>query len=164
MFKIIKIFFIVVLNFVIAASVHAQATLSAEVSITPAGDFVAKISGVGSVKKSGNKYVSNNVKFDLRKLSTGIKLRDEHAQKYLHTQEFPFAELISAEGSDGAGKATIKFKGVQKEINGTYKVEGSFFLAEFNISLSDFKVEGINFKGAGVDDEVKVQVKIPIVE
>lgn len=152
--------FIVIFKSQLAFAIKA---LEAEVTVSPVGDFIAAVDKVsGYIILKEKKYIGENVKFNLKNLKTGMSLRDEHALKHLNVEQFPFAELVKGEGIDGKGKATIKIHGKEKEIEGTFIVQESYLEANFKILLSDFGIEGINYKGAGVDDEVKVTVRVPI--
>ena len=141
----------------------AEPALEAEVSVSPVGDFVASIENVnGFAKIEGDEVKAAGVSFQMADLKTGMNLRDKHALKYMESETFPEAKLIAAAGKNGKGKAKIQFHGVEKVIEGTYKIEGRNVLAQFVLKLSDFGIKDISFKGAGVADEVKVRVRIPV--
>lgn len=135
-----------------------------DVSLTPAGDFVAKTSDIkGSVKQKGDSVMAENVVVSLKNLKTGISLRDKHARdKYLEVNKYPTMTLVKAIGKNGKGKGRIRYRGVQKDVTGTYKINGNKLDAEFPLKLSDFKINGIKYMGVGVDDVVKVRVSLPI--
>lgn len=143
---------------------HSQGSAEADVSLTPAGDFVAKNVGVkGHATQKGDMIEASNIVVDLRKIETGLALRDKHARdKYLDVKKYPEMVLVKAVGKGGKGKGRIKYRGVEKDVEGTYKVEGGFVHAEFPILLSEFNVTGIKYMGVGVDDEVKIRAKIPL--
>lgn len=136
----------------------------ADVALNPMGDFKAKVDGVkGEAIQEGDSVKAENVIFDLRNLSTGLALRDKHAkEKYLEVEKYPEAKLISATGKNGLGRAKISFHGKEKEVDGEYKVEGGFLLADFPLKLSDFGITGVGYKGIGVDDTVQVHATIPL--
>ena len=98
----------------------------------------------------------------MKSLKTGVELRDKHTQKYLETPKFPEAVLVSATGKGGKGKGKIKIRGVEKDIEGTYKVEGKLLKADFKLTLSDFDIKEINYMGVGVEDEVTLHVAVPM--
>lgn len=142
----------------------AQAqSVEVNLKISPAGSFQAKTSKVmGKAKKTGDKFVASNIKVDLTSLTTGIKLRDEHMKdKYLETKTHPTAELISAEGEGGKGKGKLKIRGIEKDVTGTYAVKGKNIEAKFDISLAEYKIEGIRYMGAGVKDKAEIVALIP---
>ncbi len=134
-----------------------------DIKLTPAGSFTGKTADVkGFVKKVGNKFVGENIVVSLKNLKTGMGLRDKHTQDYLQTAQHPDAILVKAEGENGKGKGTIKIRGIEKEVEGTYKVNGKELMASFPIKLSDFKIEGIRYMGVGVKDQAVVKVNVPI--
>lgn len=134
-----------------------------DVVLNPMGDFKAKTSDVkGFAVKNGNKVSAQNIVVNLKNLKTEVEARDKHTQKYLQTDKYPEAVLISAEGENGKGKGRIKIKGIEKDITGVYKIEGSALHAKFKLKLTDFKIEGINYMGVGVEDDVVLNVKVPI--
>lgn len=143
---------------------NGAASVVADVSLTPAGDFKAKIDDIkGECVMDGETIKASQIVVDLRNLKTGLPLRDKHAkEKYLEVEKFPTTMAISAMGKDGKGKAKIKLKDIEKEVDGTYKIDGNEVKADFQIKLSDFKITGIKYMGIGVDDEVKVHVVLPI--
>lgn len=137
--------------------------LEAEVGVSPVGDFTASIEKVtGFAVKEGDKYKAEGIRFSMLDLKTGMKVRDTHSQKYMETDKYPEAVLTKAIGKEGKGSAKIKFHGVEKIVKGDYSVEGAILVAKFMLSLKEFGITDINFKGAGVNDEVKVTVRIPI--
>lgn len=139
------------------------ASAAVDIKLTPAGGFTGKTTEVkGSVKKVGNKFMGENIIVNLKSLKTGMGLRDKHTQEHLDTTNFSNAILIKAEGENGKGKGTIKIKGIEKPIEGTYKVNGKELEATFPLKLSDFDIKGIRYMGVGVKDQVKVSVSIPI--
>lgn len=138
-----------------------QATVG--VTLVPAGSFKAKTSDVkGFATKKGDEVTAKNIVVDLKDLKTGVDLRDKHTKKYLETDKFPQAILVSATGKGGKGTGVIKIRGIEKNIAGTYKIEGSTLIAQFPLVLSEFEISGIKYMGVGVDDEVEVQVSVPI--
>ncbi|MBX3017210.1 MAG: YceI family protein [Bdellovibrionaceae bacterium] len=145
-------------GFAVAQSVEV------DLKISPAGSFQAKTSKIsGKAKKEGSKIVANGVKVDLASLSTGIKLRDEHMKdKYLEVAKHPQAELTVGACEGGSGKGKLKIRGIEKDVSGKCAVRGKNVFAEFEISLADFKIEGIRYMGAGVKDKATVKALVPI--
>ncbi len=143
--------------------VLAAPEIVAEVTLNPAGDFKAEISDVkGEAIIDGDTVRAEKVVAELKSLKTGMTLRDKHAKdKYLEVATFPVVELVSAIGKGGKGKGRIKMKNIEKDVEGTYKIEGGELKADFPIKLSDFKITGIKYMGIGVEDVVKVRVTIP---
>jgi len=134
-----------------------------DVILNPMGDFKAKTSDVkGFATMKGDEVSAENIVVNLKSLKTGVELRDKHTQKYLETPKFPEAVLVSATGKGGKGKGKIKIRGVEKDIEGTYKVEGKLLKADFKLTLSDFDIKDINYMGVGVEDEITLHVAVPM--
>lgn len=134
-----------------------------DITLNPMGDFKAKTSDVkGFATMKGDEVSAENIVVNLKSLKTGVELRDKHTQKYLETPKFPEAVLVSATGKGGKGKGKIKIRGVEKDIEGTYKVEGKLLKADFKLTLSDFDIKEINYMGVGVEDEVTLHVAVPM--
>ncbi len=153
---------ILVMILFVGTVVNAQSAI-VDLSLRPAGAFKAKTDELtGSVTQKGNSFDAENIVVKLGNLKTGIELRDSHTKKHLEVEKFPEAILISAHGENGKGEGTIKIRGIEKKIFGSYKVEGSILIAEFPVKLSDFGISGIKYMGVGVDDEAKVTVEVPV--
>ncbi len=145
-----------------AFTVFAQEA-EVKVSLSPAGSFVGKTKDVkGVVETDGSSYTAKNIVVNLTNLETGISLRDKHTKDHLEVQKFPEAKLISATGSGGKGTGTIEIRGIQKTIEGTYKIEGSTLIAEFGVNFPDFNIKGIRYAGLGVKDKGTITVKVPV--
>lgn len=138
-------------------------SVSVDVVLNPMGDFKAKTSEVkGEATVKGDEVSAKNIVVNLKSLKTGVELRDKHTQKHLDTKAFPEAVLVSASGKGGKGKGKIKIKGIEKDVDGTYKVEGKLLKADFKLSLSDFGIKGINYMGVGVEEQVTIHVVVPV--
>jgi polyisoprenoid-binding protein YceI len=137
-----------------------------------------KIKGIGEGAvadlKVNAQIVSGEIQFDMKSLQTGIDLRDEHMKtKYLQVEQHPHAILqikdLQLPANWSIKNAALKeqeFKGVmtlhgqQKEISGKFSIKSNKLdgTAEFEIKLSDFKVEIPQYLGVKVADIVKVKV------
>lgn len=158
-----KSFFVSGIIFFLSTSVWAQAQVTVDITLSPMGDFVAKTTAVtGAASLKGDEISAQNIVVNLKSLKTGVELRDKHTQNYLDTTKFPDAVLISAKGKGGKGTGKIKIRGVEKDITGTYKVEGNMLKADFDLMLNDFKITDINYKGVGVEDKVTLHVVVPV--
>lgn len=134
-----------------------------DVVLNPMGDFKAKTSDVkGEAVVNGDTVSASNIVVNLKNLKTGVELRDKHTQKHLGTDKFPEAVLVSATGKGGKGTGKIKIRGIEKDIAGVYKVDGKTLKAKFKLTLSDFGIEDINYMGVGVEDEVTLNVSVPV--
>lgn len=144
------------------SSLSFAGSVTVDVNLNPAGSFKAKtseIKGIAIVK--GDEISASNISVPLKGLKTGVELRDKHTLKHLETTKYPEAVLISATGKGGKGTGKIKIKGIEKDIAGTYKINGDQVDAEFKLNLPDFKITGINYMGVGVEDEVTLHVSLP---
>ncbi|MNT82283.1 YceI-like domain protein [compost metagenome] len=82
--------------------------------------------------------------------------------KYLQVSKFPDATLVSAKGTGGKGTGKIRIKGIEKDIAGTYKINGKMLEAEFPLTLSEFQIKDIDYMGVGVEDKVTLHVVVPV--
>lgn len=139
------------------------ASATVDVSLSPAGSFKGKTTDVkGFVTKKGDEVSAQNIIVNLKALKTGIELRDHHTQKHLETDKYPQAVLLSAKGKGGKGVGKVRIRGIEKDIAGTYKINGNELEAEFKLKLADFKITNVSYMGAGVDDEVVLHVALPV--
>lgn len=130
----------------------------AEFVMNPVGNFKGKATEVkGEAQIKGDEVTAKNISVNLTKMTTDREMRDKHAKDYLEVTKYPEAVLVEGHGKGGKGTGTLRLHGVEKPISGTYEIKGNFVIAKFTIKLSDFKIEGINYKGVGVEDEVKVE-------
>lgn len=138
----------------------AQAVV--DVTLTPMGDFKLKSSAVkGVATVVGDTVKAENIVVDLRGLTTGMKVRDGHAKDYLQVDKHPEAILVKGEGKGGQGTGTIRIRGVEQTVKGTYEIKGGKVFAKFPLRLSKFGITGISYKGVGVEDDVTVEVAVP---
>jgi polyisoprenoid-binding protein YceI len=134
-----------------------------DVSLRPAGSFKVKTSEVkGFVQKKADGFEAKNITVNLKGVQTGISLRDDHTKKHLEVEKFPEAVLVSATGKNGTGEGVIRIRGIEHKIQGSYKVEGTNFTAQFPLKLSDYKIDGIKYMGVGVSDDVNLVVTVPV--
>lgn len=140
-------------------------SVEVDVTLSPAGSFVAKTSSVkGYAVLKGDAVAAKGVRVKLTDLKTGISLRDSHTKKHLETEKYPEAILVKALGKNGKGKAKIKLRGKEKMVDGTYTLspDKKSLTASFPITLSEFDITGIKYMGVGVKDQVLVRVQIPV--
>jgi len=141
-----------------------QGTAKAFVSLSPAGDFVGTMKATGSATLAGSKVSAKNIIVDMKSMTTGLDLRDDHAKnKYMEVSKYPEAVLVEASGENGKGIGKLKFHGKENPVSGTYTIQGGKILnAQFKIKMSDYGISDISYKGIGVEDEVKIEVQVPI--
>jgi polyisoprenoid-binding protein YceI len=151
--------------FIFMSYAMAASEATFDVHLIPAGDFTGRTNDVsGTATMIGNKVQANNIHVSLKNIKTGVEVRDKHTQKHLETDKYPDAILVHGEGENGQGKGLLKIKDTEKEVAGTYKVIGNELAAQFKIKLSDYKITGIKYMGVGVDDDVTLNVKVPITQ
>ncbi len=151
-----------ILTLGMTSSAFAQ-QVTVDITLNPMGDFKAKTSDVkGEAVVKGDEVSAQNIVVNMKSLKTGVELRDKHTQKHLETEKFPEAVLISATGKGGKGKGKIKIRGIEKDIEGTYKIEGKVLKADFKLNIADFDMKDISYMGVGVEDEVTLHVSIPV--
>jgi polyisoprenoid-binding protein YceI len=156
-------FFVVTVFLLLSGPAHAAGTVEAAIEVNPAGHFVATFNEIDAVVYlEGDSYKAEKFLIPWSKLDSGLKILDQHARDYFHADKYPDIEIANASGQAGIGEAQIKLNGLEKNVKGTYSIIGTNFVAEFPLILSQFNVNNINFRGTGVEDEVKVKVTVPI--
>ncbi len=150
--------------FFTSALALAQGHLELRISLSPAGHFVAQTNKVtGYVIRNGNTVKAQDVTIDLRDIDSGIALRNKHMKQRLQTDKYPNALLISGEGANGKGKATIKVKNITKMVEGTYKfLSNNMVETHFRLKMSDFNIKDVSYLGVGAEDELEVVVNLPL--
>lgn len=162
-----KFFVSYVAALLFSVSVFATPSVKVSVSLSPAGDFVAETESI-----SGNAVLNDNgsveasaIKVDVKTLKSGISLRDNHMiNKYLEADKYPEIILKIGKGVGGKGDAILIIKGKEGKVNGTYGTNATSLKAEFKLKLSEYGITDINYKGIGVEDEVKVVAIVPLVK
>lgn len=132
--------------------------------LSPTGSFTAESQQLTlkGVARKGSGAAIQEIVLPLDSLATGISLRDEHMKKrYFETQKHPIAVLKNIVADEGAFKAKLLIRGVEKEVEGEYEAKGAGVSAKFKTSLSDFKIPEAKYMGVGVEDEVEVEVVLP---
>lgn len=144
---------------------NAKATgCSIAVTLSPAGSYKAETSSVSgsAVKNKDGSVSAKDITVDLSTLKTGIALRDKHTKERLMADKYPKAKLVSAEGKNGIGTATIEVKGKTQKVSGTYKIDGASLISEFKMSLADLDIKDVRYMGVGVKDQITVEVVVPL--
>ena len=148
-----------------AAGASQNGQIKINVSLTPAGSFVAESSEVkvrGETAKKGEEFTARDIVLDPNTLKTGIGLRDKHLrEKYLESGKYPEAVLTKAKGKDGKFDGELQVHGVTKPIQGTYEVKDQSFVAKFKTKISDYKMGPASHLGVGAKDEVEVEITLP---
>lgn len=138
-------------------------SVTIDITLNPMGDFRAKTSDVkGFALLKGDQVTAENITVNLKSLKTGLELRDKHTQKYLDTVTYPEAILVSASGKAGKGSGKLKIRGIEKDVEGTFKIEGKMLKADFKVNIADYGIKDINYMGVGVEDIVVIHVVVPV--
>lgn len=155
---------IIIISVLFLAQAFAGPQVKIDFKLSPAGKFSAESKEIkGAAVLSGDKVTAENIILPLKSLNSGIDLRDDHMKnKYLKISEYPDAVLVRGEGSGGKGTGKFKIRGIEKEVPGTYTLNEKEVVAQFEIKLSDFGIEGIKYMGVGVNDTAQVSVTLPI--
>lgn len=158
-------FKVIALSIMVVGFVQAETGIVVDCKISPTGSFQAKTKEVkGAVTLKNKEVIADKIVVDLKSLTTGMGLRDDHMKKkYMEVEKFPEAVLSIGKGKDGKGEGKLKFRGIEKDIKGTYKLIGDKEVeASFDLSLAEFKISGIRYMGMGVKDTVKITVNVPV--
>lgn len=157
-----KFFYLPLIALLISTSVFAKGGVKVFVDLSPAGSFEAVASKIkGKAKVSGDTVVAENLSVSVKKLKTGLDLRDEHFWKKLKYKKFTKIKMIKAVGKGGKGSALFDIRGVKGKVPFTYKkVDSKYMKAVFKISLKAFKFEGISYMGVGVKDTIKIEAYV----
>ncbi len=130
--------------------------------------------GATAALKEKDQMLNGEISFLLKSLKTGIDLRDDHLKsKYLEVDKYPTATLkitdlrLPSNLKDGFPfKGTLNLHGVNQPVDGNATVtadsKSQKISADFNIKLSQFKIEIPSFKGITVAEEVQVKVEAPV--
>ncbi|MBK26410.1 MAG: hypothetical protein CME70_20590 [Halobacteriovorax sp.] len=132
------------------------------IDLSPAGSFEAKAKSVkGKAVVKGDSVVAENLTVSVKKLKTGLDLRDDHLKKKLNSKKYPKIKMVKAVGKGGKGTALFDIRGVKGKVPFTYKkVDSKYMKADFKINLKKFKFEGIKYMGVGVKDNVRIEAFI----
>ena len=150
-------------NFFVFSGIYAaEKGISIAVELSPAGSFEIKGKVKGSVKKSGPGYLAKKLSFKVKRLKTGIDLRDKHTKEKLKYKKYSSIVVTDAKGSGGKGTGIINVRGKKQKFNFSYKEVGKYVQAKFNLSLKSFGFKGISYMGVGVKDKVTVTATVPV--
>ena len=150
----------------LSSSAWADGSVEIAVSLSPAGSFTAQSAQVkGQAEKIGaDSYSARDVTLEVSTLKTGIELRDKHMRdKYFEAQKYPKATLKSGKGQDGRFEGALEVHGKTTKVSGDYTVSGHDVVGKFKTKLSDYGISEPRYLGVGVEDEVEVTVKLPVV-
>jgi polyisoprenoid-binding protein YceI len=149
----------------LSSFVFAEPGVDADFLVTGGKKFTASTKNVkGKVILKNGEYIAESIVVNLKDLSSGMGLRDDHMRnKYLDVAKYPEAVLVMGKGKGGTGIGKLKYRGVEKEIKGTYKqLSDKEVEAKFDLNLPDYNISGIRYMGIGVKDTVNVRVVVPL--
>lgn len=150
--------------FVFTSVARSNPEVTLKFKMAPMGNFIATTSQVnGTAKMIGAKVLAEGIRIPINSLDAGMSLRSKHMkEKYLEMEKFPEAKLIKAEGENGKGTGVIEIHGVQKPIQGEYKIENNELVADFTVKISDYGIAKVKYLSVGVNDEVKINIRVPL--
>ena len=165
-----KLFLASLLAFSIHLNLFAQ-NIKIDVTLNPVGSFAAESTAlvgkvIGKLDSKTKKKVltAENIVVKIDTFKTGIEFRDKHFKEKLEYQKHPELKLLKAIAAESSGKgsAIVEAKGVKKKISFTFKIDGSSVKFEFDLNVSDFKIEAISYKGVGVEDKLHISGVLPL--
>lgn len=157
-------FLVPITSLLLVANAQAKPEATLTFKMSPMGSFIATTSEVkGFAKMVGTKVIGEGISVPISGLDAGMPVRTKHMkEKYLEMEKYPEAKLIKAEGENGKGTGIIEVHGVQKPIQGEYKIEKDELVAEFTVKINEHGIAKVNYLKLGVKDEVKVMVRVPL--
>jgi polyisoprenoid-binding protein YceI len=151
--------------------------VSVNCPLTIGGSFDAKtnaVTGEVTVGSGPQEALKGDLLVDLRKLQTGIGLRDRHLREnYLEVKkgdEFAAARLedIRVEALQGktSFKAMLTLHGQKREVTGTANIkqngDGYQVDADFPVRYADFGIAEATYLGVGVKEQVHVRANFVV--
>jgi polyisoprenoid-binding protein YceI len=147
----------------ISFSVMAQSSITVNVTLSPSGSFQATSNKVkGNLKKNGDFIEADKIQVMIESLKTGIELRDEHFAKHLNYGTHPKAVLSGLKAQNGKGSAQLEVNGITKPVSINYEIKDGQVKASFKVKASDFKLAKAQYLGVGVEDDVVINVEMPL--
>lgn len=182
--KLIILFALLKINFAAASSMQLQMLSSQTQFIAIGKPAMLRIKGeatnLNSLLQVENNFISGELQLELRNLQTGIEIRDSHMkEKYLEVGKYPLTKLklenlelpnkldqIHSKSDEKKFSGKLTLHGVTKEVDGTYFLEPESqnikVNAQFNINLSDFRIDIPSYAGIKVADKVEILTSLTI--
>lgn len=139
--------------------------ISINVSLSPAGSFIAKssnVSGKVNFKEDENRVWASRLKVPTNSFDTGMSLRNEHFIKHLKGSKYPNILVKKFRGKKGKGTATLIVTNKKKKISVSYIIKEDNLIASFKVNTVDLGLKKVKYLGVGVKDVVTIEVEIPI--
>ena len=135
-----------------------------DVSLYPVGSFTVNSDQIeGKLTITNGTVTGSELKVPITSLKTGISLRDDHMYERMKHTKHPYVLITDINGKDGKGNANINVGGIASPVSFTYKPQTEAFVeVSFPLDLTNYKIEDINYKGIGVEDEVSIKATIPV--
>lgn len=142
------------------------ASVKANLMMSPGGPFEVTSSDVkGSAKVTKAGVSADSITLDANTLDAGMGLRTRHMKEnYLEVSKFKTIEVKGVKGKDGKFEGTLKIRDKEVPIQGTYEVSGKTLTAKFPTTFKDCGIKSAKYKSVGVDDEVEVEVRVPVAQ
>lgn len=142
-----------------AAGGDKNAPVQVSVTLSPLGSFVLSSPRIfGKGKRKGDMYIAKELRVPIQMMKTGIGLRDKHTKEKLGFPKIKNILATNVKAKGNKGRAELTINNIKKPVMFTFKDLGNNTAeASFKLSLKDFGIEGINYQGVGVQDEVTVK-------
>ena len=140
--------------------------LKMDFSLSPAGSFQGKstdLSGFAYYETGKIKATPITVRMDV--IATGIALRDRHLKERLEDEKNPMAKMTDITGADGKGEGLLEYRSFKKRVPFDFAVDDTRtrVTAKFTLKISEFGLKDeIMYMGVGVEDELPVEVVVPV--
>ena len=140
-----------------------------DVSLYPVGSFTVEskdIEGTLTKLKDNNLFTGDELKVPVASLKTGIELRDEHMRERMRHKKHSYVLIKEIKAEKGKGTAKVSIGGISSSVDFTYKTQNAsvaegYVEVSFPLDLTTYKIEDINYKGIGVEDEVSIKAIVP---
>lgn len=155
---------LLILGLFLCSTAYAQNIVRVYATMIPnTGSFVATSEKAkGRLLKRGEEFTADRISVFANSFTTDNGLRDKHFAEYIAggaKLPYPRIDITELKASKGTGTAKLTLNGVTKPVNLTYKPEGKYVDAKFEVNASDFNLPKAEYLGIKVEDKVKVSVK-----
>ena len=109
-----------------------------------------------------------DVALEVKAIRTGIRMRDQHLKedRFLDQKQFPQltfqSQKISKKADVYVALGQLTIKGVTREIEVSFQMQGELHIGSFSINRKDFNVDNDDFITRGIADAVNISVYIKI--
>lgn len=142
-------------------AIASSKQVTIDVSLYPVGSFTVEsndIEGTLTKLKDQDIFTANELKVPVASLKTGLDLRDEHMRERMRHKEHKHVIISNIKAEKGKGTAKVTIGGISSSVDFTYKPQSEGYIeVSFPLDLTKYKIEDINYKGIGVEDEVSIK-------